>query len=222
MLSLRGILFSPILLGQAGESDSWLSKVLIGLAGIGVTFVGFFLNQVYQNQKEKLKELKQYAVALQSAANEVSFYRAKLCQLSEALERILNQLKNGEWDVIIPSYSLYPDFLEKCKHTLSSFFENSELVQNIGHCHFELCHIVARLEQTRTSFEESIEKDEIRRILTLRYKNTEGFKRLVDANIPVFQETVELLLAENAKIERESKLMRETSLLPLGDPTFKR
>jgi|GEM_PF-5363526 len=196
----------------ADISDPWYFKLASFAGGIVATFIGFFLNQYHQNNKEKIKELKEYISSLQSSANELEFYNAKLNQLSGELEKLANTLQQRNV-FIIPSYSLYPDFLEKCKIALNTFHKNPHLVKEIGHCHFELCHILARLDFLKVEMSTSLQQSQTQ----LHIANIRGFKELVDSNIPVFKATCDLLLAEKTSMEHELRLQKDKGLFCNGD-----
>jgi hypothetical protein len=187
---------------------------MIGLIGIGGVVLGFFLNQYHQESKEKIKELKEYIATLQSAANELEFYGNKLKQLSEELDRIAIELKAWRILWIVPTYSIYPNFLEKCKITINRFQKNPNLVKEVGNCHFELCHILERLNLLKAEMRVSLPTEP--RAMTEQLKthrvNVEGFKGLVDDNIPVFKAACDLILCEKIKMENSLKLQKERSL----------
>ncbi|MBI3414927.1 MAG: hypothetical protein HY043_06330 [Verrucomicrobia bacterium] len=208
------ILNFAFMLADADSHEAWYFKLASFAGGIVATFIGFFLNQRHQNDKDKIKELKEYIASLQSAANELDFYRGKLTQLSGELENLANALKTWKTNWIIPTYSIYPDFLEKCKITINTFHKNPNLVKEVSHCHFELCHILARLDLLKEQMAEPLAVDP--RILTEQLKthfiNANGFKGLVDSNIPVFKATCDLILAEKSSVESQLRLQKERSL----------
>jgi hypothetical protein len=206
---------SFLMLAEA-SSDSWGIKILVGVvAGVVATFLGFLLNQYHQDSKETIKETKEYIASLQSAANELEFYTGKLQQLSSELEALEKRLEAWKTNWVIPTYSIYPDFLEKCKITISAFHKNPKLVKEVGHCHFELCHILARLDFLKKEMNTTMEGSatDITRELNTRRINCGGFKALVDENIPVFKATREEILSEKVKMDRELQVQKERSLL---------
>jgi hypothetical protein len=200
-------------------TNDW-TKIIIAIAGgIVATFVGFFLNQRQQKEKAKEKDLKEYIIALQSTANELGFYKQKLTQLSDDLAKLSHQMKNMQaW--VIPSYSVYPDFLEKCKGTLNVFFKNPDLVRDIGHCHFELCHIKERLESIKTELQTPIEPGPVFEVMpkvSRIHANVEGLKLLVDSNLPVFGKAQNDTASEKLKTEQVVIVFKEQSLFSGSD-----
>ena len=214
-------MFIPVfalILADADSHEAWYFKLASFAGGIVATFLGFLLNQRYQNDKEKIKELKEYIVSLQSAANELEFYGGKLKQLSGELENLVNALQRRDTNWIIPTYSIYPDFLEKCKITISAFHKNPNLVKEVGHCHFELCHILARLDLHKEQMSVPLPAGLLLNAqLAVHFANANGFKGLVDSNIPVFKATREAILAEKLKMENKLKLQEERSLFSGAD-----
>ena len=203
-----------LMLADANPNEAWYFKLASFAGGIVATFLGFLLNQRYQNDKEKIKELKEYIVSLQSAANELEFYGNKLKQLSGELDKLATALKAWETNFIIPTYSIYPNFLEKCKATINAFHKNPHLVKEVGHCHFELCHILARLDLLKNQMYAPLPTDPRMRTehLKMHCFNANGFKGLVDSNIPVFKATCNLILSEKSDMESRLRLQQERSL----------
>ena len=195
-------------------------KLAVGVVGgVVATFVGFLLNQRYQDDKEKIKNLKEYIATLYSAANELEFYTDKLKQLSGELDCLIEQLRHWRTEWIIPTYSIYPDFLEQCKITINRFHRNPTLVKDIGHCHFELCHILERLDLLKRQMYAPLPTDAaaLTQQLQLHRVNANGFKGLVDANIPVFQAARESVLLQKEAMEKKLRIQRERSLCPGAD-----
>ncbi len=125
------------------------NQYVIGIfLGVIVSFLSLLLHGWYRDKKDEKNESKKYSLCLVSTKNELPFYLDKLIQLSDNISEIINAIQN-ESLIIIPSYSLYPDFLEKTKIEINSYFRNSQLVRDIGHCHFELSHISERLKNTK-------------------------------------------------------------------------
>jgi len=169
-----------------------LNQYIIGVfVGVITSFLGFLLQQWYQNKKNKKIELNKYNICLESTKNELSFYLNKLSQLSEHVSEIINAIQNKS-PIITPSYNLYPDFLEKSKIEINSFFRNSRLVQDVSHCHFELCHISERLKHTKDELARFSDLIEPYREINARYavQDLEGFKLLISQNIQTFQRVI--------------------------------
>ena len=200
-----------IILADATSNDPWYIKLASFAGGIIATFVGFLLNQSHQNYREKIKQINEYNASLQSSANELEFYSGKLKQLSGELENLAEKLdRRDAYNWITPTYSLYPNFLEKCKITINTFHKNPNLVKQIGHCHFELCHILARLdlhkEQMSVQLPTGLLRENAMAVLCV---NVKGFKGLIDLNIPVFKATCDIILAEKTKMEGSLELLKE-------------
>ena len=123
----------------------------------------------------------------------------KLHQLSNEITDIITSITPAQTkSIIIPSYSLYPDFLEKSKIEINSFFRNSDLVKNIGECHFELCHILERLNFLKDEFKKPFNQLHIPTTIT----NLEGFGSLVDKNIKTFECVI-------SDIDKELSIVKE-------------
>lgn len=207
-------LFPSQILAEAG-TEGW-TKALFGLAGgILATFLGFILNQYHQDNKEKIQRTEEYLAALQSAANEIEFYTGKLNQLSSELDDLTKRLEAWKTNWVIPSYSLYPDFLEKCKITINAFFKNPKLVKDVGHCHFELCHILSRLDSLKSLMNTGVtgSHEQIMQDLKMRRINCYSFKKLVDANILTFIGVRDEILLEKTKTAVELQLLKDRSIL---------
>jgi hypothetical protein len=207
-------MFNSFSILAEASTDDWGIKILVGIVGgVVATFIGFWLNQYHQDNKEKIKEIKEYIAVLQSAANELEFYEGILDQLSKELDAIVKRLEKWETSWIIPTYSIYPDFLEKCKGTISEFHKNPKLVKTVGRCHFELCHILARLDFLKREMNVPMDGKNINHELKTRLVNVGGFKLLVDDNIPVFKNAREEILSEKVDMETELQLKKERSLI---------
>ena len=123
----------------------------------------------------------------------MEFYNDKLHQLSDEARKIITAIGTNS-NPIIPTYSLYPKFLENSKINLNKFYRNIDIVKRIGHCHFELSHIQERLE---------LIKKELRILYDpqLQISNVGGFKGLVDSNIIEFQGMINDINSELKKIK---------------------
>lgn len=144
---------------------------------------------VWSNKKQKEDDEKQkYLNLLISTINELEFYTSKLNQLVTEAQTIILKL-SSQTPPLIPTYSLYPTFLEQAKLNLSSFNKNPELVKRVGHCHFELSHIQQRLELMKTELR--MKKNS--HVLIL---NVGGFKALVESNVTEFNLVISELKKE--------------------------
>jgi len=74
-----------------------------------------------------------------------------------------------------------------------------DLLKEVGHCHFELCHICERLVIFKREADKPPEEKNIK--LMIKF-NVSGFKNLVDSNIPVFRKTAATLLNASKTIKQ--------------------
>ncbi len=119
--------------------------IFLGVAiGVFTSFLGFLANSRYSKRQNEKKKLGEYCNSLRSIRDELYFYIEKLKQLSKDFASIQKQISMGQ-QINIPSYSLYPNFLERAKIEQYVFFKNPVLVKKIGKCHYELAHVSERL-----------------------------------------------------------------------------
>lgn len=157
------------------------------------SIITLILNNIYNSRKKKKEELLNYKTLLMTTKNELEFYIVKFDQLKTESDDIIKAI-NKKSSPIIPTYSLYPKFLENSKIGLNKFFKNVNIVKRVGHCHFELSHISERLEllkkELRTAFNPQKE-----------IANIGGFKKLVESNITEFNNTVNVIDSEISKVK---------------------
>jgi len=119
--------------------------IFLGVAiGVFTSFLGFLANSWYSKRQNEKKKLGEYCNSLRSIRDELCFYMEKLKQLSKDFARIQKQISMAP-QIDIPSYNLYPNFLERAKIEQYVFFKNPVLVKKIGECHYELAHVSERL-----------------------------------------------------------------------------
>lgn len=136
------------------------------------------LTNIYNNKQKKKEKLSNYKVLLRTTKNELEFYISKFNQLAtESLDIIKKIEQNG--NPIIPTYSIYPKYLEDAKIKFNEFFMNVDIVNRISHCHFELSHISERLELIKKELRSNYDKD-------LEISNVAGFNKLINSNIIEF------------------------------------
>jgi hypothetical protein len=175
------------------------------LGSLIATFFGFLLNQQWQRAKDKAQRLGEYIVALRSTAKELQFYASKFEQLAEQISKASNAIATNQLP-IFPSYTYYPSFLEKCKVGLNQFFRDPGLVYEVGHCHFELGHITKRLDVWRDGFAGiTVSDPHTNRVMQF---NTQGFRSLVVANVPVFKALAARLETQAELGEQELKRLK--------------
>jgi hypothetical protein len=176
----------------------WDSQLFAAIIGAASAIIVFAAGAAWKDWKEKKTKLEKYLVTLTFSVDEVSFYKERLDQLSEELGKLAATLGTaGSVRVIIPSYSLYPKFLERSKLELAKFHRNAALVKKVSRTHFELCHIAERLSELKKTFADGSTNSAFTR------SNVEGFKSLIDDDAPGFVACGEALAAEAEKVRRE-------------------
>jgi hypothetical protein len=120
------------------------SNLVAALIGFLAAFLIWKLTEQSQSKKKLIEDEMKYLALLRAIQTELRFYANKLEFLSQQMGNALIAISTHQL-VIQPSYTLYPTFLERAKQELSGSFRNDELVRELGHCHFELCHIVERM-----------------------------------------------------------------------------
>ena len=172
-------------------TNSYSSSLISAVLGSLITL--FVTTWIGAKQREKESRQK-YLNLVTSTLNELEFYVRKLEQLSAETKTILNALSSAT-PPLIPTYSLYPSFLEQAKLNLSNFNINPELVKRVGHCHFELSHIQQRLELMKSELRT---KDNSPVLIA----NVGGFKALVDSNISEFNLVISELKKELKQLKK--------------------
>ena len=157
-------------------------------AAIVASLLTIILSESIKKIKNNKSKKNNYKILLINTQNEVAFYKDKLEQLSLESFKIYNDIINGK-DPIIPTYDLYPDFLEQSKIKLNKLFMNSKIVKNIGECHYELSHIKERLNLMKSTLRKNYDPK-------IQVKNVQGFKKLVDKNITQFKQLLVLIKKE--------------------------
>ena len=181
------------------------NQIIIGVfIGVITSFLSLLLQGWYRDKKNEKIELKKYSICLESTKNELSFYLDKLIQLLDNISQVIKAIQNKS-TIIIPSYTFYPNFLEKCKIEINSFFRNSHLVKDVGHCHFELCHIVERLNYSKDELSRFSELTEAYREINAKYAihDLEGFKLLIDQNIQTFKSVISYIDRELNRVKEK-------------------
>lgn len=163
-------------------ADPQIASTLLTLVA---AFVGFWAALLVDRYRAGVEERRRFSAAITSAGNELEFYVAKLKYLSDQLGALVNAFEspnNGR--LVLPSYTLYPSFLEQAKNRLAEFMRQPELVKEVGHCHFELGHVVKRLDRLQTS--RPMRNDEYR-------SNLLNFKGLVDQTTGEFERVATMI-----------------------------
>jgi uncharacterized membrane protein len=118
----------------------------------GLAFVGVLIILVLQYRDKHNDEIHKYYNCLTATKYEIEFYKAKIEQLSGEVTTNITALQNSGTannpvvHPVFPTYRFYPNFLENQKIELSKFHFNSDLVKEVGTCHFELSHALSRLD----------------------------------------------------------------------------
>ena len=200
--------------GAFGDMFGGISAFFTAFALIGLAIT--IILQVKENERVKtqikdqkeeiIKEKKndnyrKYLNCLFTTQNELKFYLEKFRQLSSEINNAIQDAKSGQ-TVILPTYTFYPSFLEKQKIDLSGFFYNSVIIKDVGHCHFELCHIVNRLDLYKSEM-----KGRNSQNLAMVLWNANGFKGLVDLNINTFNSLIKLMDTEIETINNKVELL---------------
>lgn len=158
------------------------------------SIITLIATNIYNSRQKKKEELRNYKSLLSSTNNELEFYISKLEQLKIDSNNIINAIKIQNSPPVIPTYSIYPKFLENSKIELSKFYKNADIIKRVGHCHFELSHICERLElikkELRTHYNSQIE-----------IANICGFLKLVESNLIEFNAVVQTISKELKKIK---------------------
>lgn len=153
------------------------------------SIITLIATNIYNARQKRKEELANYKSLLSSTNNELEFYISKLEQLKIDSNNIINAIKTQNSPPIIPTYSIYPRFLENSKIELSKFYKNSDIIKRVGHCHFELSHICERLElikkELRTNYDPQKE-----------VANIGGFLKLVESNLIEFNDVVRTISKE--------------------------
>ncbi|MGA2787474.1 MAG: hypothetical protein ABSF60_08095 [Verrucomicrobiota bacterium] len=172
----------------------WLQVLNSNLAAALIGFLAALLiwrlTEWSQAKRKKRDNEMEYLALLRAVQNELIFYKNKFGFLSNQIGEAIKAAMQGR-PAARPSYSFYPAFLERAKQDLCSFFKNEELVRELGHCYFELCHIVERVEWYK-----SVQAER----LVFEVNNIQGVKALIDSNIPVFERTAQLFAEEEKQV----------------------
>ena len=187
------------------KPESWLKEVLdSNLVAAIIGFVSalfvYYLTDRSQSKKKADEDRRKYLVLLSATMKELLFYQGKLATLSEKLAGCITDLKKGTPGIILPSFSVYPEFLEQSKIQLNSLFQNASIVQKVGHCHFELCHVLERLNWLKGDiFMEMVRQPQN---LNAVIANLDGIKGLLVITSKVFGDTASTLNNEITNLSR--------------------
>lgn len=154
-----------------------LTKIIVPvLIGVLISLGSFCLNNWYINKKQYENETVSYLNLLYATYTEVKLYIGKLRVLKDDIAKFIGDLESGN-TTIIPSYSIYPNLLEKSKSEIMSFHRNADLIEEISLCHYELCHVLERLNK----FKNPKQGDSLIKI------NAESFMVLVETCFSEFE-----------------------------------
>ena len=179
--------------GVRGDSES-PSVVAAVLLGVAVSFASFCLKELIQAWRARKRRSNEYGHALAATMDELRFYLGTLKQLEGEANAILLALSAGK-PFSVPTYSLYPSFIEHAKMDLGNFHRSSGLVGRVSRCHFELCHVSERLTRLK-----AVALVRTPAGASLAPENVRGFVRLITENIQRFEQTIESLAAEVDKM----------------------
>ena len=182
----------------SADPSFWDSQLFAAIIGAVSAMVIFIAGSALRNWKAKKTRLESYIVALTFSRDEIEFYITLLGQLSGELGRLADGFaKVPHGPFVIPTYSLYPKFLEQSKVELARSRRNAELVRRVSRTHFELSHIAERLAELKREWIEGPAS------LAFARSNIEGFKKLVDDDIPGFASCAEALGVELKAAQHE-------------------
>lgn len=199
--------------GAFGDMFGGISAFFTAFAFIGLAIT--IILQVKENERvqtqikhqkeatiaeKKIDSYKKYVQCLATTENELSFYLSKLVQLSGEINNAILAVQNNQ-SIILPTYTFYPSFLEKQKIDLSGFFYNSDIIKDVGRCHFELCHIVVRLELYINDMQGVYQN------IGMGLANAKGFKSLIDREKTNFQDLIGKIKLEIAAITNKVELL---------------
>ena len=126
------------------KDPAWLqalnSNLVAAIVGFASALLIWKLSEWSQARQKKDEDKARYLSLLRAIEAELRFYKGKLDGLSKHCGNAIEAIQTQRM-VIRPSYSLYPMFLERSKQELCGYFKNEELVKELAHYHFELCHI---------------------------------------------------------------------------------
>ncbi|HUI28825.1 MAG TPA: hypothetical protein VLX91_01320 [Candidatus Acidoferrales bacterium] len=185
--------------GSFGDMFGAFNAFFTGLAFLAVAMTVYLQFQETTRLQAQISESKienrvaerqKYLTTLITIQNELAFYRTKFIQLSGEVAAAVIAAQNNQ-PVILPTYRLYPDFLENQKIELSKFHFDSELIKDVGYCHFELRHIIERLT---LYLEQMISLNP--QNATVYLGNALGFKGLLDGDTKTFEDTINRFQAE--------------------------
>ena len=113
--------------------------------GILAAMVAFFAKELFGETKRRRQRYFEASNVLLRASDEVNFYAGKLGQLVSDIDANLLSLKKGAF--VVPSYSLYPEFIVNLGAGLTDRrVIRPDLFGSVGECHLELAHLSRRLE----------------------------------------------------------------------------
>lgn len=179
--------------------------------GILAATVAFFIKELVAEKRRQRQRYLDASNVLLNASDEVVFYAGKLKQLVSDIDNNLLSLASGT--LIVPSYSLYPEFIAGLRVALTDRRAiRPALFASIGECHFELAHLSQRLEdgkvrmvrltqelETSKSWPTSLsEKD--KEALNIYITNWRGVQKLARENIQRFKGAGAELRLESRKI----------------------
>ncbi len=175
-----------------------MDKLIPFLGAILATAFGFWLNQAWQEAKERRARLKRGIALLAAAEAELGSYEGKLALMVGMLEDFVRA--NGD---LLPSFDFYPAFLEKLKMELIESSETSAMASLIGECEYELAHVQAKLASIRGNMPKGTQFKEPHEFLAawrLCRKNAEGLLLLSAANRKRFKDAQVTVQAEKAAL----------------------
>ena len=177
------------------------------ISAIGLVFTGFFLNQKWQQTKERRQQLLNVISLLSAVEQELCFYTGKLNVLVAFLDKHSTPNLHGNvTGIVVPSYNFHPAFLEKSKGMLIDYHETAELVVVVGECQFELSHIQYKLEHYRVTCKDLWGRAESEELMPSVSGNRVSLRNLAEANAKSFSENRSMVIA---KLDQMKALLTE-------------
>ncbi len=131
--------------------DSELVAALIGaFTGLG----GYFLGALLQRRALAREVASRHASLLLAAFTELGVQIGRLSELRAHLVDVRSDIESGGSKVRIPSTPILPGFLGTLRDQVLGFQPRHDILTELGRCHFELCHVEARLDVLRERLRE--------------------------------------------------------------------
>ena len=200
-----------------------LTKLIVPtVLGALVAIIAFFLKDRFTSRKEKQRNIQSYLTLLYSIHRELTFYKGKLEFLRKQLDDTIQFFDGKSYRFETPTYSIYPSFLENSKSEIMSFHRDADMIDEVTHCHYELCHVLERMKRHSEKMKEFKQlappnlKDGME--IWIDYQENEemklnvmGFRGLVDNCIKSFENARSKLKVRMEEILEQNKSLELTA-----------